>query len=68
MKRLSSREMLDLEAAGETRRDNHIVRPSLAQRRKESLLSDQLRDFVVFQLIAKRPGHTAAPRVKVYNF
>ncbi len=65
MNRFAASEMLDLKPAGKAWRDNDVFRPSLAHRRQEALLTDQPLYLVMFHLIAKRPGHAAAARVKV---
>src|SRR5438552_2496659 len=63
-----AREMFDLFAAGEARRDSHSPLVGLSQRRKQPLFPDRTRDLVMFFLIAERSGHATTARVQVDDF
>ena len=65
MKRMPAREMLDLEPAGESRRDDDSTGSSLSHGRQQSLLAHQPRDLVMLALVAERAGHAAAAGVEV---
>src|SRR4051794_16269331 len=63
MERSAAGEVLDLQAAGKARRDDDRIRISLADRGEESLFADEVRDFVMFLLVAEGASHAAAASV-----
>src|SRR5438094_10440810 len=58
-------EVRDLQPAGEARRDHEVVRGRPPQGRKQLLLTDEPRDFIMLLLVSKRSGHPTAARVEV---
>src|SRR6266576_440462 len=67
MERLPSREVLNLQPARKTRRDNDRVRIGRPKRRKQPLFADEPGDFVVLFFVAERPRHAAAAGVEIDN-